>query len=170
MKLMANRVPSRVSSFAERIFSTDRSPRPPRTILVVDDEEGIRKFIERVLQSAGYATAVASNGPDALRVAATLPTLDLLVTDVIMPEMSGCEVVRRLRQVHPALKALYVTGFSDRLFDEKVTMRENEAFLEKPCSMNALLEAVSLLWSHHITSPRVNKSFERGGHETHIAR
>ena len=166
---MANRIPRRVSAFAERFLSIDRAPKPPRTILVVDDEEGIRKFITRVLQSAGYATAVAENGPDALRVAAGLPSLDLLVTDVIMPEMSGCEVARRLRETHPALKALYITGYSDRLFEEKVTMREHEAFVEKPCSMNALLEAVSLLWSQHITSPLVHPSLARGGYETHPA-
>ena len=148
---MANRIPNRVSAFANRLLAPER-PQAPRTILVIDDEEGIRKFVERVLQHAGYTTVVASNGPEALQAAANLPSLDLVVTDVMMPEMSGCEVARRLRQQNPDLKVLYVTGYSDRLFDVKVMMWENEAFVEQPCSVKALLQAVSLLWSQHIES------------------
>ena len=147
---MANRLQSRVTAIAGRLFTIERIPRAPRTVLVVDDEEGIRKYVDRVLQGAGYTTVVAPDGPEALRLAAGIPSLDLIVTDVMMPEMSGCELARRLRMKNPDLKVLYVTGFSDRLFDEKVMMWENEAFVEKPCSMNALLEAVSLLWSEHI--------------------
>ena len=165
---MANSGQSRVSAFAQRIFQVERKAQAPRTVLVVDDEDGIRKYVDRVLQGAGYTTVVASNGPEALRLAAGMPTLDLLVTDVMMPEMSGCELARRLRLANPDLKVLYVTGFSDRLFDEKVMMWENEAFVEKPCSMNALLEAVSLLWSQHIDTP-VSESHDSGGYPESLA-
>ena len=166
---MANRVPGRVSSIAQRLFSIDRTPKAPRTILVIDDEEGVRMFIDRVLRRAGYHTVVAANGPDALRAAKTLSSLDLIVTDVVMPEMSGCEVARRLRVDHPSLKALYITGYSDRLFEEKAVMWEDEAFVEKPCSMQALLQAVALLWSQGASTATVTQSVGRGGHETHLA-
>jgi two-component system, cell cycle sensor histidine kinase and response regulator CckA len=115
------------------------------TVLIVDDEDLIRRLFDRVLQSAGYVTRLASNGSDALAVAEASDPIDLLVTDMMMPEMNGDEVARRLRQKHPALKVLYCTGYSDQLFDQKGTMWEDEAFIDKPCSPRALLEAVSLL-------------------------
>jgi two-component system cell cycle sensor histidine kinase/response regulator CckA len=129
-----------------------QSPRPVRSALVVDDEESVRRFVERALREAGYQTAVASDGPEAIDVAAKLAGLDILVTDVMMPKMTGDELARRLRQSEPALKVLYLTGFSDRLFKEKVTLWQDEAFLDKPCSVKGLLEAVSLLLSGHLNA------------------
>jgi two-component system cell cycle sensor histidine kinase/response regulator CckA len=63
----------------------------------------------------------------------------------MMPEMTGDELARRLRQAEPKLKVLYLTGYSDQLFKEKVTLWEDEAYLDKPCSIQGLLQAVSLL-------------------------
>jgi CheY-like chemotaxis protein len=116
----------------------------PVRILIVDDEESIRTYVDRVLSKAGYRTTLAVDGPDAIKVAAAGGRFDLLLTDVMMPEMTGAEVARRLRQGQPHLKVLYLTGFADQLFTEKVTLWEDEAFLEKPCSAAALLQAVSL--------------------------
>jgi two-component system, cell cycle sensor histidine kinase and response regulator CckA len=121
------------------------APDRPLSVLVVDDEELVRKFVERVMREAGYQTATAADGPEALEVAATLETFDILVTDVMMPQMTGDELARRLRASTPGVKVLYLTGFSDRLFKEKVTLWADEAFLDKPCSVKGLLEAVSLL-------------------------
>jgi two-component system cell cycle sensor histidine kinase/response regulator CckA len=117
----------------------------PLTVLVVDDEEPVRRFVDRVLREAGYETALAGDGPEALEVAQKLGRFDLLVTDVMMPQMTGDELARRLRQNDPKLRVLYLTGYSDRLFKEKVTLWEDEAFLDKPCSVKGLTEAVSLL-------------------------
>lgn len=150
----------RVGSITARLAGAKRAPQPPRTILVVDDEEPIRKLVDRALSSAGYTVVLAANGPEAMRVAADSPSLDLLVTDMIMPGMNGSEVARRLRQDHQGLKVLYFTAFSDRLFDEKVALWDDEAFLEKPCSVKGLLEAVSVLWSDRIVSAPLNQSAE----------
>jgi len=117
----------------------------PLRVLVVDDEELVRKFVERVLREAGYTTATAADGPEALETAARLDTFDVLVTDVMMPQMTGDELARRIRVQTPGIKVLYLTGFSDRLFKEKVTLWADEAFLDKPCSVKGLLQAVSLL-------------------------
>ena len=114
-------------------------------VLVVDDEEAVRKFVERVMQSAGYQVTVAGDGSQAIEVAGKMTRLDILVTDLMMPDMQGDEVARRLRQDEPRLKVLYLTGYSDRLFKDKVTLWEDEAFLDKPCSIKGLLQAVSLL-------------------------
>jgi two-component system, cell cycle sensor histidine kinase and response regulator CckA len=130
-----------------------RTPHAVNSALIVDDEDTVRKFVERVLREAGYKTAIASDGPEAIAVAATLETFDILVTDVMMPQMTGDELARRLRQTEPKLKVLYLTGFSDRLFKEKVILWQDEAFLDKPCSVKGLLQAVSLLLYGHFEIP-----------------
>jgi CheY-like chemotaxis protein len=121
------------------------SPDPrPLTVLIVDDEEPVRNFVERVLREAGYETATASDGAEALETARG-KQIDLLLTDVNMPQMSGDELARRLRAEDPGLKVLYLTGFSDQLFKEKNTLWQDEAYLEKPCSIAGLREAVALI-------------------------
>jgi two-component system, cell cycle sensor histidine kinase and response regulator CckA len=124
------------------------------TVLIVDDEASVRGFVERVLTDAGYKTALASDGPEAIEVAARLGSIELLVTDVMMPQMSGDELARRLRITEPKLKILYLTGYSDRLFKDKVTLWADEAFLDKPCSMKSLIEAVSLLLVGRVNAPK----------------
>ena len=126
------------------------APKAPARVLIVDDEEPVRRFVERVLHDAGYETAVAGDGSEAIQVAAKFTGIDVLVTDVMMPNMLGDELARRLRQNEPDLKVLYLTGYSDRLFKEKVTLWEAEAFLDKPCSVAGLRQAVSLLLYGHV--------------------
>jgi CheY-like chemotaxis protein len=128
--------------------------RPSVSVLVVDDEQLVRKFVERVLGEAGYTITSASDGPEAIDVAATLEDFDILVTDLMMPQMTGDELARRLRVGRPSLKVLYLTGFSDRLFKEKVTLWADEAFLDKPCSVKGLLQAVSLLVFGKVDAPK----------------
>ena len=101
----------------------------------------------------GYQTAAAADGLEALEVAARLGSFDLLITDVMMPKMTGDELARRLRIQEPKLKILYLTGYSDRLFKDKVTLWADEAFLDKPCSMKSLMEAVSLLLVGRVKPP-----------------
>ena len=128
------------------------------SVLVVDDEELVRKFVDRVLREGGYQTATASDGPEALEVAAKLEHFDILVTDVMMPQMTGDELARRVRVSAPGIKVLYLTGFSDRLFKEKVTLWADEAFLDKPCSVTGLLQAVSLLLFGHFELPQQDRA------------
>jgi two-component system cell cycle sensor histidine kinase/response regulator CckA len=128
----------------------DSMPEKRRTpsayrVLIVDDEEPVRRFVHRVLSGAGYQTALACDGAEALEMAKTNGPFDVLLTDVNMPLMVGDELARRIRQLEPDVKVLYLTGFSDQLFKEKVTLWEDEAYLDKPCSVKGLLEAVSLL-------------------------
>ena len=113
--------------------------------LVVDDDEAARRFVNRVLRDAGYDTAVAGDGLEALAVAEHFQPVDILVTDLAMPAMNGDELARRLRKLEPGLKVLYLTGFSDKLFEERPSLWEDEAFLDKPCKATALVQAVSLL-------------------------
>ena len=139
-------------SYVSRVKNT--APRRRLRVLVVDDEEPVRKFVDRVLKEGGYETTMAVDGTDAVETASKQEQpFDILVTDVMMPQMNGDELARRLRQIDPALKVLYLTGFSDKLFKEKATLWEDEAFLDKPCSVKGLLQAVSLLYFGSLEAP-----------------
>jgi two-component system cell cycle sensor histidine kinase/response regulator CckA len=130
-----------------------RAERAPVRVLIVDDEESVRKFVDRVLREGKYQTMVAANGLEAIEIASKHGPFDLLLTDVMMPKMTGDELARRLRGTDPGLKVLYLTGFSDQLFKEKVTLWQDEAYLDKPCSVKGLLEAVSLLLFGQVRRP-----------------
>ena len=116
-------------------------------VLVVDDEEPMRLFVGRVLQDAGHEVAMAASGDEAIAMLPALTSLDVLVTDEVMPRLPGHELARLVRAREPAVRVLYLTGFSDELFKEKRRLWADEAFLDKPCTAKALLEAVSLLFS-----------------------
>jgi DNA-binding response OmpR family regulator len=130
----------------------DGSTRP--RVLVVDDEDSIRGFVERALTSGGYDVLSASSGPEALRLVETQPPFDLFILDVVMPEISGDELGRRLRLRDANVKVLYFTGHSDTLFRAKKLLWENESFADKPLSVKELREAVSLLLFGHLRGPR----------------
>jgi CheY-like chemotaxis protein len=122
-------------------------------VLVVDDDDGIRKFAERALADGGYDVTLVATGPDALTLVAREAAYDLFVIDLIMPEMRGDELARRLRAAAPDIHVLYFTGFSDTLFEEKSILWEYEAYLEKPVTMAGLREAASLLLYGHVNGP-----------------
>jgi CheY-like chemotaxis protein len=137
------------SSQTDNLGVTDSVPR----VLVVDDEGAIRRFVERVLRDAGYDVVMAGDGWEAMRTVEREHPFDVFVLDLMMPEMRGDELARQLWRGNPDVKVLYFTGFSDRLFAEKFTLGENEAFIDKPVSIKGLREAVSLLLYGHIHGP-----------------
>jgi len=125
---------------------------PAHRVLIVDDEESVRTFAARVLERAGYQIRVACDGPEALAIAEAGGPFDLLLADVMMPEMHGDELARRMLTREPDLKVLYFTGFSDQLFAQRMTLGENEAFLDKPVTVKGLVEAVSLILAGRLSS------------------
>jgi len=123
-----------------------RTPADAMRVLVVDDESSVLTFAQQVLADAGYDVAVASDGPEALRIVdSQRRPFDLFVLDILMPQMRGDELGRQLRQRDPDVKVLYFTAYSDRLFADRPMLWEHEAFVEKPVTVDGLLEAVSLL-------------------------
>jgi DNA-binding NarL/FixJ family response regulator len=78
---------------------------------------------------------------------------DLFVIDLMMPQMRGDELARQLHRRDRQARALYFTGFSDHLFEERAALADHEAFVEKPASINGLLEAVSLMLGGHPHGP-----------------
>ena len=126
-------------------------------VLVVDDDESIRKFALRVLEDAGYEVVSVEDGAGALRLTECEARFDGFVLDVMMPEMKGDELGRRLRQKDADAKILYFTGYVDRLFEERATLWENEAFIEKPVTVDGLRQAVSLLLFGNMTGTPTEK-------------
>jgi len=146
-----------IKNYASRLIKGGTTPSQLR-VLVVDDEDGVLRYVERVLSEAGYQTSTASNGAEALETMKKMGTLDVLVTDVMMPGISGDELARQVRVAERGVKVLYLTGFSDRLFKEKASLSADEAFLEKPFTVKGLREAVSLLVSGRLDSDAAPKS------------
>jgi len=123
---------------------TMRKEKPLTTVLVVDDEAAIRKIERSTLEAGGYHVTEASSGTEAIELLSHGAPLDLLIADLDMPELTGDEMVRRIRAARPELKVLYVTGHIDLVMDAR-PLWEGEAFLEKPFNQTGLLEAVALL-------------------------
>jgi CheY-like chemotaxis protein len=114
-------------------------------VIVVDDEAPVRSLVRRMLEPAGYVVEEARDPQEACAMAEKIPHLDLLVSDFQMPELTGGEVARRIRIAKPNVRVLFITGYADHLFDERQALWDGEAFLEKPFSRRALLEAASLV-------------------------
>ena len=88
------------------------APRGAGTILLVEDEDDVRRFVSSALGHLGYRVLVARHGEEALAVAGREPAIDLLLTDVVMPGLGGPEVARRLREIRPGTRVLYISGYA----------------------------------------------------------
>ena len=108
-------------------------PRGNETILLVEDDPALRALAERILRSYGYTVLVASTGARALSLMAEHPEpIDLLATDVVMPEMSGNELVERIARVRPGLPVLFMSGYTDDDVVRRGLTDGHAAFLQKP--------------------------------------
>lgn len=119
------------------------SPRGHETLLLVEDEEGVRDVITEWLVSHGYTVLTACNGVEALAMAtADTRPIDLLVADVVMPQMGGPALAQRLLPVRPEMKVIYVSGYADEAIGDPRVLAAGAAFLQKPFSLDTLLRKV----------------------------
>jgi PAS domain S-box-containing protein len=110
-----------------------QAPHDDHVILLVEDDDDLRRLVAEVLTREGYVLVQASNGVDALRaVEAYDGDIDLLVTDVVMPEMDGVELARRLVERWPELPIVYMSGYAGSARDKLRHLRESANFLAKP--------------------------------------
>jgi CheY-like chemotaxis protein len=119
-------------------------PRPTAsgTILLVEDEPAVRTLVAQLLQVSGYAVIEATHGFEALQKMQTLlDPPDLILTDVVMPQMSGIDLVHQVRQRHANMKVLYMSGYSDH-HALKHNVLTGTAFLQKPFTPVGLTDAV----------------------------
>jgi CheY-like chemotaxis protein len=118
----------------ERLLAPRANRQPGReTILLVEDDDEVRQVALRILRNNGYNVLEASNGAEALRVAESqmLP-VDLVVTDIVMPEMGGSELAERIREVRPEARILFTSGYTEDAAVRQSFLNTGDAFIEKP--------------------------------------
>ena len=119
-----------------------RASREPETVLVVEDDESVRDLVCRMLSGAGYEVLVARSGQEAVVLAKEAKAIHLLLTDVIMPEMSGRVVAERVTAFHPGVKVLYMSGYTDNVVAHHGILEEGVYFLQKPFTTDTLANKV----------------------------
>jgi two-component system cell cycle sensor histidine kinase/response regulator CckA len=111
-------------------------------ILLVEDEEGLRALNARGLSSRGYTVLEAGNGVEAIEVIEAEGHVDLVVSDVVMPEMDGPSLLKELRRRDPTVKIIFVSGYAEEAFSKNLPSNEQYAFLAKPFTLKQLVAAV----------------------------
>jgi two-component system, cell cycle sensor histidine kinase and response regulator CckA len=113
------------------------------TILVAEDEDGVRSLTREVLEKYGYTVLEAANGEEALKVAEQhVGPLDLLLSDVVMPRMGGPELAQALLARRPSVKVLYMSGYTDHPMVRRGVVNAGVAFLQKPFTPTLLVSRV----------------------------
>lgn len=118
-------------------------PRGTEKILIVDDEAGLREIAEATLSELGYRTAMAENGDVALRILRSIPDIDLLFTDLVMPgSINGLQLAETIQKERPDLKVLLTSGFSGQIMDKESAGRWVGSLLSKPYTNAKLAQAI----------------------------
>jgi PAS domain S-box-containing protein len=114
-----------------------------QTILVVDDEPAVLKMIHIMLEHLGYSVLTAEAPREAFRVAKSFSgTIDLILTDVIMPEMNGGEMAKQLQSLYPHLQCLFMSGYSTRVITDEGMLGPDVYFIQKPFAMKDLAHKI----------------------------
>jgi PAS domain S-box-containing protein len=112
------------------------------TILLVEDEEAVRRLVRIVLEGKGYTVLEASGWQEALEIAGQQKTIHLVITDVVMPGVGGPELVSRLEAARPGIRVLYMSGYTDGAIVNHGLLGSATAFLQKPFTPDVLLRKV----------------------------
>jgi PAS domain S-box-containing protein len=113
------------------------------TVLLVEDEDSVRQLVRETLESRGYRVLEAANGTEALALAANhADPIHLVITDVVMPGLSGHELVQQLQPARPSLKVLYLSGYAQDAFPSTAAADSQKTFLQKPFTLQSLSRKV----------------------------
>ncbi|MCJ7496455.1 MAG: response regulator, partial [Deltaproteobacteria bacterium] len=127
-----------VEERAKRI--EEELPRGGETVLVAEDDGDVRSLVVQILKKQGYKVLEAANGEEAFTICEKHEgAINILVTDVVMPVMSGRELTDRLMLLHPKIKVLYMSGYTDETIVRHGVLEEGVNFFQKPFSMEALV-------------------------------
>jgi two-component system, cell cycle sensor histidine kinase and response regulator CckA len=117
-----------------------------QVVLLVEDEESVRRLGKAILERAGYQVYEARDGKEALEmITSTNQKIDLLITDVIMPKMSGRQLVEEAQQLIPQVKVLFISGYTDQIFAHTDDLAPGMAFVQKPFSTEEILKKIRLV-------------------------
>jgi two-component system cell cycle sensor histidine kinase/response regulator CckA len=109
------------------------------TVLLVEDEDAVRLFGSRALRNKGYKVVEAKSGDAALDVLQNYGgTIDLMITDIVMPQMDGTQLIKHVREQRPDLKVICISGYAEESFRKRLDTVEGIHFLPKPFSLDQL--------------------------------
>jgi CheY-like chemotaxis protein len=108
------------------------------TVLVVEDATGLRELTKRLLETQGYTVLAAANAAEAIRLFTEAPSIDVLLTDVVMPGRSGPELTKELIERRPGLKVIYMSGYTEESIVQHGVLMPGIAFLHKPFTSGVL--------------------------------
>jgi CheY-like chemotaxis protein len=109
------------------------------TILIAEDDNSVRKLAQSTLKKKGYKVLVAENGEDALQISKAYDgSIDLIITDVVMPKINGKELVERLQPLFPDIKVIFMSGYTDNAIAHHGVLDSDMNFLEKPFTPEGL--------------------------------
>ncbi|MFO0947702.1 MAG: ATP-binding protein [Planctomycetota bacterium] len=127
-------------------------PRGRETILLVEDEEGVLHLATQVLSSSGYTVLTATRGDEAIRICdAKDAVIDMVITDIVLPGISGPEMVRKLRETRPSLRALYISGYDPTESDLPAVRALDAPILQKPFKTVQFGQLVRKILDHDST-------------------
>jgi CheY-like chemotaxis protein len=113
-------------------------------VLVVEDEDALREVSRRILERAGFRVFTAANGSEALSILHTINgKLDLLLTDVVMPQMLGEELAEKVLDLHPETAVIFMSGYAEPALDRRAGLLADATFLDKPFTQIEILDKVA---------------------------
>jgi DNA-binding NtrC family response regulator len=128
---------------SQPVAMTDAIARGTETILLVEDERGVRSLLSSMLEAEGYTVVEASSGEDAMAISSSYEeTIHAMVSDVIMPGLTGPELQKRLAPARPGMKVLFMSGYTDDAVVRHGILREGIAYLQKPFTPASLATKV----------------------------
>ncbi|HKC62204.1 MAG TPA: ATP-binding protein [Pyrinomonadaceae bacterium] len=138
-KIFLPRVDQDAAVEVKKVADAPEPPRGTETILLVEDEEMVRNMTRTILESSGYKVIAASDGKEALRLVEENPeSIDMMLTDVVMPQMSGRMLVEQIAPMRPSMRVLYMSGYANNAIVHHGALEEGLAFLPKPFTPDAL--------------------------------
>ena len=142
-KVFLRRLEAGADEIEHVLHIVEERPRGSETVLLVEDEEVVRNLVREILEGNGYTVIEARNGAEALELGRRFKgPIHLLVTDVVMPKMSGRELAERLVTIHRETRILYMSGYTDGAIGHHGVLDPDTEFLQKPFSFDELAQKV----------------------------
>lgn len=121
--------------------STVPSARQPLSLLLAEDDDTVRAFLKHILENNGYRVTEACDGKEALSIVVrNSPPIDVVLTDMMMPELTGWELAQRLRELRPNLPVLFMTGYAESAILRAEVPEDTDLLLQKPFRPEELLK------------------------------